>query len=88
VSPERFAEIEKGGWVRYRDRALFSLSGQDRVRYLNGQLTNQVERAATETVYSCVLDLKGRLQGELFLHEGDDFHLIDTPAVLRSTAPS
>jgi len=88
MSPDRFAEIEKGGWVRYHDRALFSVSGKDRVRYLNGQLTNQVTRAEAETVYACVLDLKGRLQGELFLHAANGLHVLDAPRSLREALPA
>ena len=83
MTPERFEQISSGGWVRFADRTIYRVTGEDRVRYLSGQLSNAVAKASKETVYACVLDVKGRLQGELFLHEGNGFHLIDAPAVLR-----
>ncbi|WP_256199491.1 YgfZ/GcvT domain-containing protein [Verrucomicrobium spinosum] len=67
---------QQGGYVNLSARSKWLLRGADRVRYLNGQVTNNV-RAATETrsVYACVTNLKGRVEGDIFIHAsaiGDD----------------
>ena len=44
------------------DRAKWRLSGADRVRYLNGQVTNDIRRAAADdALVACVTTAKGRL---------------------------
>jgi len=49
-------------------RAKFRLTGTDRFRFLNGQITNDL-RKATETVAieACVLSAKGKMNGHLFV---------------------
>jgi folate-binding Fe-S cluster repair protein YgfZ len=50
------------GWVDLSGRAKFRLTGPDRVRYLNGQVTNNVARLKTgETLPALVCTAKGRL---------------------------
>jgi len=49
-------------------RALWRLSGPDRVRYLNGQVTNDVsELADGQTCYAAVCTAKGRMEGDLHI---------------------
>ncbi len=48
-------------WVNLSDRAKFRLSGPDRVRYLNGQVTNQVDQDLSgKAIAACVCNLKGK----------------------------
>lgn len=72
MTAEKFQEIERlGGCVDLSDRARFRLTGADRVRYLNGQVTNDVRTAnGRETLYACVTDIKGRIVGDLFINAG------------------
>jgi tRNA-modifying protein YgfZ len=50
-------------------RAKWRLSGSDRVRYLNGQVTNDIRRASAQDVqYACVTDVKGRIVGDIHVH--------------------
>lgn len=70
MTRERFDEISQvGGLVSLSDRSKWLLRGADRVRYLNGQVTNNI-KAATESrsVYACVTNLKGRVEGDVFVH--------------------
>ena len=70
------------------DRAKFRLSGGDRVRYLNGQVSNDVSRLAEgETISACVSTIKGRLEGHVFItvEAGGEAFLIDTDPELRAT---
>ena len=54
------------------------------MRYLNGQVTNNVLRASSvETVYACVTDVKGRISGDVFIHSAADTLLLDAAIELR-----
>lgn len=67
------------------DKCFFRLTGSDRVRYLNGQVTQDVLRmAAGETRHSCVTDAKGRIQAEVWITWLADSLLIDGPLALRA----
>lgn len=73
-----------GAVVNLSPRAKFQLRGADRVRYLNGQVTNNVLRASgLETVYACVTDVKGRISGDVFIHSAADTLLLDAAVELR-----
>ena len=69
------------------DRLFFDLSsrvklrvtGGDRVRFLNGQITNDIRKASeTVAIEACVLNAKGKIDAHLFVHRNGDFFLIDT----------
>lgn len=67
-------------------RAKFRLSGADRVRYLNGQVSNDVGKATEAAAISaCVTTVKGRLQGLVWItvEAGGEAFLIDTDSELR-----
>jgi folate-binding protein YgfZ len=65
-------------------RAKFRITGSDRLRFLNGQVTNDV-RKATESaaVEACVLSAKGRMNGHVFLSAARDCFLADADPELR-----
>lgn len=65
-------------------RTVLRLSGPDRQRYLNGQVTQDVGLATkNDAVYACILNAKGKLEGVCHLREHDDSYLIDAPLELR-----
>ena len=74
------------------DRLFFDLSarvklrvtGPDRIRFLNGQVSNDI-RKATETaaVEACVLNAKGKMDAHLFAHAEGDAFLIDADPALQ-----
>jgi folate-binding protein YgfZ len=69
-------------------RAKFRLTGADRERYLNGQVSNQVSRATAEAaVEACVCNVKGKLDGVIHITRSDDggAFWIDAPAELRES---
>ena len=77
-----------------RDRAFFDfssrlklrVSGADRLRFLNGQLTNDVRKTSeTTAIEACVLNAKGKTDGHLFLHAKEDCFLLDADLALQST---
>jgi len=65
-------------------RAKLRLTGADRVRFLNGQTTNDVRRARAEaTQESCVLNAKGHLDAHLFLFATPNDIWMDVDQELR-----
>jgi tRNA-modifying protein YgfZ len=65
-------------------RAKFRVVGEDRLRFLNGQLTNDLRQLRTgETIYACALTAKGKLSGDLFVAAAGDGFLLDWERVLR-----
>jgi folate-binding protein YgfZ len=80
-----------------RDRVFFDLStrvklrlsGADLLRFLNGQLTNDVRKASeTMALEACVLSAKGKMDAHLFLHVNGDSLLLDGDPALQSTLQS
>jgi folate-binding protein YgfZ len=79
---------ERGGVLDLSARAKWLLTGSDRVRYLNGQCTNDIRRAGPrQTVYACVTDVKGRVCADIVARatEDGDGLLVDAPAAAADT---
>ena len=67
-------------------RCVFRFTGTDRFRYLNGQVTNDLAKAAKDrAIYACVATAKGKLEGDLFLapHPDGQSFWVDGPGELR-----
>ena len=90
MTAETYQQIEKlGGVVDLSDRAKFVLTGADRVRYLNGQVTNDVRKASSkEALHACVTNLKGKIESDIYIHsvtEDDGALVIDAPEDQRES---
>jgi folate-binding protein YgfZ len=60
-------------------RTKLHLSGSDRVRFLNGQITNDAAKATPKTaIAACVLNAKGKLEGQILVGADENGFLIDT----------
>jgi folate-binding protein YgfZ len=67
-------------------QAKLVLSGEDRVRWLNGMVTNNVrDLSAGHGVYSFLLSAQGRIQGDLVAYNRGDHLLVTTD---REQAPT
>src|SRR5437588_6532723 len=80
--------------LRLLDLAFFDLSarvklrvsGVDRLRFLNGQLTNDIRKATkTNAIEACVLTAKGKMDAHLFVHSQAESFLLDADPALQST---
>jgi tRNA-modifying protein YgfZ len=59
-------------------RAKWQLTGSDRERYLNGQITQEVRHLSpTERRYACVTNVKGRLTADLYFHSHHSALILD-----------
>lgn len=65
------------------------LTGADRVRYLNGQVTNDVRRASQDSLlWACVTNHKGKLEALVAIHAGPEGEIyVDGPEALRDFLP-
>ena len=73
-----------GAFFDFSERTKLRITGSDRVRFLNGQITNDVRKATESTaIEACVLNAKGKMNAHLFLSAAPDCFWIDADAELR-----
>jgi folate-binding protein YgfZ len=66
-------------------RTKLRVTGADRARYLNGQITNDLRKATRDiAIRAAVLNVKGRIDADIFIHDGGDSFVIDADAALRA----
>src|SRR2546423_13952622 len=59
-------------------RIKLRVSGADRLRFLNGQITNDLRKATTSAaIEACVLNAKGKTDAHLFIHLEFESFLLD-----------
>jgi folate-binding protein YgfZ len=76
-------------FVDLTTRVKLRVSGADRLRFLNGQLTNDVRKATeTNAVEACVLNAKGKMDGHLFVHAQAESLLLDADPALQPSLQS
>ena len=82
--------------VQARERLLFDLSsrtklrltGADRLRFLNGQITNDIRKATGWVgIEACVLSAKGKMNAHVFISSGLDCFFVDAAPELREVLP-
>src|SRR5260370_1153291 len=67
-------------------RVKLRVSGIDRLRFLNGQLTNDIRKATeTNALEACVLNAKGKMDAHLLVHAQAESFLLDADPALQST---
>jgi tRNA-modifying protein YgfZ len=67
-------------------RAKLRVTGADRFRFLNGQITNDLRKAnETVAIEACVLNAKGKLNAHVFVTALEERFLIDAEPELRET---
>jgi len=73
-----------GGFFDFSGRTKLRLTGNDRLRFLNGQITNDV-RKVTESaaIEACVLNAKGKLNADIFLSAASDCFWVDADPDLQ-----
>ena len=80
--------LKEGGVADLSDRVKLRLTGADRVRFLNGQVTANVQKLAPATACpACVTTAKGRLCADVWLHATADALFVDADASVRESLP-
>jgi folate-binding protein YgfZ len=79
----------EGVFFDFSGRTKLRITGNDRVRFLNGQITNDV-RKATESAatQACVLNAKGKLNADIFLSVAPDCFWVDADPDLQKALPA
>jgi len=79
VASEFRALLSGSGVYDLRWRAKIALTGSDRVRWLNGMISNNVrDLAAGHGVYAFLLNAQGRIQADLYAFQRGESILVDT----------
>ncbi|MEP6685176.1 MAG: glycine cleavage T C-terminal barrel domain-containing protein [Verrucomicrobiota bacterium] len=80
---------EDGVLFDLSSRAKFRMTGSDRLRFLNGQITNEARKATeTDAFEACVLNAKGKTNAHLFFSSTSDSFLLDADPALREILPA
>ncbi|MEO6785041.1 MAG: hypothetical protein ABI318_02810, partial [Chthoniobacteraceae bacterium] len=80
---------ERGGVVDLASRVKLLFKGDDRIRYLNGQVTANIAAAKCPSVFpACVTTAKGRLCADVFVSIGPSGVLVDADAAVATTLPA
>ncbi len=80
---------ERGTFFNLSDRAKFRVTGADRLRYLNGQISNDLRKASDDiAIHACVLNAKGKINADGFFRTEGEAFLIDADAKVRETLPA
>ena len=71
----------RAGWCRAADTGWIAVTGADRVRWLNGMVTNSVQALTPgDGAYTFLLSAQGRIQGDAVLWAERDRILLETAA--------
>jgi folate-binding protein YgfZ len=83
-TPNKSSQSEQGIFVDLSGRAKFRITGTDRLRFLNGQITNDLRKAnETSAIEACILNAKGKTDAHIYISSLGDSFLVDAAADLR-----
>lgn len=75
---------ERAVFFDLSERVKLRVSGSDRLRFLNGQLTADVRKAtASRVMEACVLNPKGKMDAHFFLFAASDSFMLDADEGLK-----
>jgi tRNA-modifying protein YgfZ len=80
------SETERAFFLDLSARAKLRVTGADRLRFLNGQITNDLRKAnETVAIEACVLNAKGKVNAHIFVGALGESLLIDAEPELGET---
>jgi tRNA-modifying protein YgfZ len=75
-----------GAFLDLSGRTKLRITGNDRLRFLNGQITNDARKATeTKVIEACVLTAKGKINAHVFVSAAPDCFFVDAAPELRET---
>ena len=81
-------QIKQNAFLDFSGRTKLRVTGNDRLRFLNGQITNDVRKAGEEVaVEACVLNAKGKMNAHIFVSAAPDCFWLDADRELREALP-
>src|SRR5438034_946607 len=80
---------KEGAFLDLSGRTTLRVTGSDRLRFLNGQITNDVRKAyEAVAIEACVLNAKGKMNAHVFVSAGPECFWIDADLELREALPA
>ena len=71
-------------FLDFSRRTKLRIRGNDRLRFLNGQVTNDLRKASeSAAMEACVLNAKGKMNAHIFVSTGPDCFFVDADPELR-----
>jgi folate-binding protein YgfZ len=81
-------QIKQDAFLDFSGRTKLRVTGNDRLRFLNGQVTNDVRKAGVAVaVEACVLNAKGKINAHIFVSAAPDCFWLDADRELREALP-
>ena len=78
------SETGQAIFVDLSERAKFRITGADRLRFLNGQITNDLRKASeTSAIEACILNAKGKTDAHIFVCASGESFLVDASGDLQ-----
>jgi tRNA-modifying protein YgfZ len=78
------SETTQAIFLDLSQRAKFRITGADRLRFLNGQITNDLRKASeTSAIEACILNAKGKTDAHIFVSASGESFWVDAAADLR-----
>ena len=75
---------EQGAIFDLSNRVKLRITGADRLRYLNGQITNDLRKAtASLAIRACVLNAKGKINADIFVVADTESFFVDSESEMR-----
>ena len=72
-------QLEQGAFFDLTGRVKLRVSGADRLRFLNGQISNDARKATADAaIHACVLSAKGKINADVFLSVQDESLIVDS----------
>jgi len=82
-------QVKQGAFLDFSGRTTLRVTGNDRLRFLNGQNTNDVRKAGEAVaIEACVLNAKGKVNAHIFVSATPDCFWIDVDPELREALPA
>jgi len=81
-------QVKQGAFLDFSGRTTLRVTGNDRIRFLNGQITNDVRKAGEAVaIEGCVLNAKGKANAHIFVSAQPECFWIDADPELREALP-
>jgi len=78
------SQAGQASFIDLSARAKFRITGTDRLRFLSGQITNDLHKTSeTTAIEACVLNAKGKMNAHIFVCALAESFLIDAEPTLR-----
>jgi folate-binding protein YgfZ len=82
-------QVKPGAFLDLSGRTTLRFTGNDRLRFLNGQITNDVRKAGEAVaIEACVLNAKGKMNGHIFVSAAPNCFWVDADPELREALPA